>query len=633
MKLFAPFERWVDPFRAVANTQPPQNLKSFVPWILGEARWPIGILILASLIVGLSEAAVFAAAGILADLAIESGPDAFWREQFWPLLGIGGLLLIIRPVGMALTSAITSLVIGPGLFPMTVWRLHRHTLGQSLQFFNDDFAGRLSQKHIQTSQAITQVTIETVNALGFLFAYVLGALIIMLQIDARLALILLVWAGAWSALLYKVLPRIRAASRARAEARAGVSGQLVDSLTNISTVKLFAHAEREEAATLKSLQNFRSKALDFGRENVRFRVGLIILNATVMAVTVVSAILLWQAGQATAGLIGASTALVFRATGITGWVSMAALNIFSEIGTLEDGIATLSKPHQITDATDAKTPAQTKGAIGFAQVEFRYGRPTGGVGPLDLTIPAGQKIGLVGRSGAGKSTLISLLLRLYEPERGNLTLDGCDIRDLTQDGLRRQISVVTQETAIFNRSALDNILYGQPESGAEAAMAAARRAHADQFIADIRDYHGRQGYDAHLGERGVKLSGGQRQRIALARAILKNAPILILDEATSSLDSEVELAIQAELGRLMENKTVIAIAHRLSTIKAMDRIVVLDEGQIIEDGTHDQLMASAGLYAQLWQKQSHGFIGFDLQSRTAHRSAAGTVPSDALTKG
>ena len=391
---------------------------------------------------------------------------------------------------------------------------------------------------------------------------------------------------AYIALIRAYMPRIRATSKARAASRAAVTGQVVDTITNIKTVKLFAHADHEDHAALGAMGRFRDRSLDFGWVSAGFRFWLMGLAGTLPVLLVGATLVFWTRGQATAGDIAAAGTISLRLAQMTGWVSFTLMGMYSNVGEIEDAIHTLTPPHRLTDAPEATSLAATTG-IRFDGVTFSYGRKTGGLEGIDLDIAPGEKVGVVGASGAGKSTLVALLLRLYDPAEGRVLVGGQDIREVTQESLRRQIGMVTQETAMFNRSARDNIRYGRPDATDEQMIDAARRAEAHEFILGLKDHMGRNGYDAHLGERGVKLSGGQRQRIALARAILKDAPILVLDEATSALDSEVEAAIQHALDQVMEGKTVLAIAHRLSTIARMDRIVVLDEGRIVEEGTHD----------------------------------------------
>jgi ATP-binding cassette subfamily B protein len=430
----------------------------------------------------------------------------------------------------------------------------------------------------------------------------------MAAVNWWLAVIVALWIGGYVVLVRHFLPKIRTRSKDRAAARAVVTGQIVDTISNIATVKLFAHGEFEDQAALNALAGYRDRTIRFGSVAAAFRFWLMLLAGTLPVALLGGALWFWSQGQATAGEIATAGLISTRLAQMSGWVSMTAMGIFANIGEIEDGIRTLSPRHRVTDAVHARTPGTVKGAVAFENVAFGYGRKEAALDGLDLAIAPGERVALVGRSGAGKTTAVSLLLRLYEVEGGRIALDGVDIRDMSQDTLRAQIGMVRQETAMFNRSAMENIRYGRRDATDEEVFAAARRAEAHDFILDLRDFRGRDGYRAHLGERGVKLSGGQRQRIALARVILKNAPVLVLDEATSALDSEVEAAIQGTLDTVMEGKTVIAIAHRLSTIARMDRIVVLDDGRIVEEGSHDALLARGGLYSRFWTRQSGGFI-------------------------
>ncbi len=611
------FERLFDPYGR-ADGPPPQRLWPFMRWLIrgtGPAVWG---LLLATVALGASEAAIAFAIGWVVDRAAATSPAEMFSQD-WPwLLAILAFFLVARPALMALTSGFISRALYPGLYHLGVWRLHGHTLGQSMSFFEDDFAGRIAQKETQTAMAMTDVLVETLNAVSYGIAALVGAAVVLSAADWRLAAVLAVWFAVYCWLIRFSLPRIRRASKARAEARAALSGQLVDSLSHMSTVKLFAHAGREEAEARRALARFREKAVAFGRITWAFRTRLAILASVLPVLLVGGALALWAGEAATPGLIAMAGMLSTRLSHMSGWISFTAMGIFTNAGVVEDGMRTLSPAHAITDAQGAVEPARAEGRIAFEGVRFQYGREGGGgLERLDLEIAPGEKVGLVGPSGAGKSTALKLLLRLHEVEAGRITLDGRDIRELTQDGLRRQIATVMQEPAMFNRSALDNILYGRPEAGRAAAIAAAKEASAHEFILALRDRRGREGYEAHLGEDGVKLSGGQRQRIALARAILKDAPVLVLDEATSALDSEIEAEIQAALARLMRGKTVIAIAHRLSTIQSMDRIVVMEGGRIVEQGPHGVLLAREGLYARLWARQSGGFLADSADSPAA----------------
>ncbi|TMV80459.1 ABC transporter ATP-binding protein, partial [Thioclava sp. BHET1] len=488
-------------------------------------------------------------------------------------------------------------------------RLHRWTMGQAVTFFDNDFAGRIAQKQMQTARAVTDMANETINVVAFALSSLIGSAVFLLAIDYKVAIALTIWLIAYLAMIRWFVPKVRGRAAARASARAMVTGQVVDTITNIKTVKLFAHAEYEDRHALSAMAGFRERAIDFGTISTLFRYALMSLAGVLPVLLVGGTILLWTRGIATPGDIAAAGAIAIRIAQMTGWVSMSLMTIYGDIGEAEDGMRTLTPPHELTDSTEASALGRVRGEVRFDDLSFAYGRKSGGVDGINLLVQAGEKIGIVGASGAGKSTLVALLLRLYDAEKGRILIDGHDLRAVTQESLRRQIGMVTQETAMFNRSARENILYGRPDATEDEMIAAAKQAEAHEFILRLVDHTGRRGYEAFLGERGVKLSGGQRQRIALARAFLKDAPILVLDEATSALDSEVEASIQEALGRVMEGKTVLAIAHRLSTIAEMDRIIVLDAGQIVEEGSHDALLERRGLYWRYWTRQSGGFLG------------------------
>ncbi|MEL6701257.1 MAG: ABC transporter ATP-binding protein, partial [Pseudomonadota bacterium] len=490
-------------------------------------------------------------------------------------------------------------------------RLHRWTLTQPVEFFDNDFAGRIASKQGQTTSALTNVIVEIINVVCFALASVVGSLILVLTLDWRLALAMLVWVVGYLWMISWFMPRLRAQSKKRAAARATLGGQLVDTITNIKTVKLFANSRHEDSVALDAMEALRLRMLDYGAISSAFRFALMGIAGILPLLLIGGAVLLWQAGNATAGNIAAAGAVSIRLSQMTGWVSFTLMAIYSNIGEVEDGMNTLTPRPTVTDKAGAVDFAPGSGRIEFRNLTYTYGSDMHGVQDVSLTLEPGEKVGLVGASGAGKSTLVSLLLRLYDPEGGQVLLDGQDLQDVAQETARRHIGMVTQETAMFNRSARDNIRYGRPDASDKELFEAARQAEAHEFIQELRDHRGRVGYDAHLGERGVKLSGGQRQRIALARAILKDAPILVLDEATSALDSEAEARIQAALSTVMQGKTVLAIAHRLSTLSDMDRIVVMDQGRIVEEGTHRDLMAKNGLYARYWNRQSGGFLGYE----------------------
>lgn len=601
----------IDAFRP-ANGPPPQKLGAFLHWCLAGA-WPMLMLAAVfSALAGGMEAGTAFILGLVIDTAIASGPEQFFSASNVAVIALAlGFFLLVRPVLFGLSAASNAIIVQPNVNPLVLSRLNRWTLGQSVRFFDDDFAGRIAQKQMQTATAVTSVTTEMINVVAFALASLAGSLALLGSIDWRITGVFLVWLAAYFAMIRWFLPRIRKRSGKRAGARAMVTGQVVDSITNIKTVKLFAHADHEERTAQNAMVDFREKSLHFGYLSASFRFCLMCLAGILPVLLIGATLFLWQSGTATEGDIVAAGAVSIRIAQMTGWVSFTLMAVYSNVGEIENGMKTLSVRERVEDAPEAKPLAISEGGIVFDQVEFAYGRDVGGVQGITLQIEPGEKLGIVGASGAGKSTLVSLLLRLYDEENGRILIDGQEISEVTQNSLRSQIGMVTQETAMFNRSARDNILYGRPDASEAELIAAAKKAEAHEFITELEDGQGRTGYDAYLGERGVKLSGGQRQRIALARAILKDAPILVLDEATSALDSEVEASIQAALHRVMEGKTVLAIAHRLSTLSEMDRIVVMDKGRIAESGSHQELLTKGGLYATFWARQSGGFICTD----------------------
>ena len=599
---------WINAFRP-ADGPPPQTLGAFMRWCLSGA-WPaLWLAAGLSAIAGVLEAGTAFILGWVIDAAIASGPDAFFDGRNVGMIVVAvGFFLIARPLFFGLTAASYAIIVQPNVNPLVLSRLHRWSLGQNVTFFDDDFAGRIAQKQMQAARAVTDVASETINVVAFALASLLGSVLLLTAINGWIAVGLAAWLVLYFALINWFLPRIRKRSAARAGARSLVSGQVVDTITNIKTVKLFAHDDHEDRAALDAMAGFRTRSLEFGYLAAGFRFALMSLAGVLPVLLIGATVLLWQRDMASAGDIAAAGAISIRIAQMTGWVSFTLMAIYSNIGEVEDGMRTLTPRTRLEDGDNALPLNAPDGEIRIEGLGFAYGRETGGIEQIDLLIGAGEKLGVVGASGAGKSTLVSLMLRLYEAEKGRILIDGQDIRDVTQESLRRSIAMVTQETAMFNRSARDNILYGRPDATDAEMFEAARKAEAHEFILNLEDNKGRTGYDAHLGERGVKLSGGQRQRIALARAIIKDAPILVLDEATSALDSEVEAAIQTALDRVMEGKTVMAIAHRLSTLREMDRIVVLDQGRIAEEGTHEALLEVGGLYASYWERQSGGFL-------------------------
>ena len=596
----------IDPF-VPAEGPPPSTLWAFITWCLAGMGGVFTLGFAISAVAGTTEVIGAWLLGRVIDRATEAGQGNL--AEIAPLLTLSVLfLLFARPIAQSAGAYMQALMISSNVNAQVLVRLHRWTMGQSISFFDDDFAGRIAQKQMQTARAVTDVSVDTVNTGVFALSSILGAAALAGAVSPLLAVFLLLWLGAYLLVLRWFLPRIRERAKKRAASRAALSGQVVDTVTNMRTVKLFAHQDFEDEAAIDAMRDFRGRIIRYGRLAVAFRFTLFTLAGMLPILLAGGALVAWSNGSASAGDVAATGAVSLRIAQMTGWVSFTLMGVYSHIGEIEDGMRTLTPPHGLTDAPDAEVLEVREGRIEMEDVRYTYGRGDGGIEGVLLAVAPGEKVGVVGASGAGKTTLVSLLLRLYDVEGGAIRVDGRDLREVTQESLRRAIALVTQETAMFNRSARENILYGRPDASEEEMVEAARRAEAHDFILGLKDHAGRTGYDAHLGERGVKLSGGQRQRIALARAILKDAPILVLDEATSALDSEVEASIQAALSRVMEGKTVLAIAHRLSTLTEMDRIVVLDEGRVVEEGTHAELLGRGGLYARYWRRQSGGFL-------------------------
>jgi len=559
--------------------------------------------------IALMEVTLFGFLGQLVDWLSTKEPDMLWQDEGNTLIALGGLILFGLPLTVLLHSTIVHQAL-LGNYPMRIrWQAHRYLLGQSLSFYQNEFAGRIATKVMQTALSVREAVMKLLDVLLFVAVYFIGMAVVVASADWRLTAPLLIWLVCYVFTLRHYIPRLRAISVKQADARSRMTGAIVDTYTNIQTVKLFSHSKRESDYAKASMDGFLQTVHPQMRLVTRLNVTVWALNALLIFSISAMSIWLWSFGAVTTGAIAVATGLGLRLNGMSQWIMWEVSGLFENIGAVQDGINTLAQPREVQDEDKAPALSIDKGSIEFDDVSFHYGKGEGVLDHLDLKLKPGEKLGIVGRSGAGKSTLVNLLLRFHELEGGAIRIDGQDISQVKQESLRAQIGVVTQDTSLLHRSVRDNITYGSPDASDEEMEIAAHQAEAHAFIQDLSDLAGREGYDAHVGERGVKLSGGQRQRIAIARVLLKDAPILILDEATSALDSEVESAIQASLYKLMEGKTVIAIAHRLSTIAAMDRLIVLDEGKIVEEGNHQSLLENNGLYAQLWARQSGGFIG------------------------
>ncbi|MFD1329542.1 ABC transporter ATP-binding protein [Mycoplana ramosa] len=615
--MFGWFERRLNPYPSEEPTLPPKGILAFLWHYTRPAAPWLFVLGFCSMVLGIAEVLLFQFLGNIVDWLSAGDPNTFLAREGGTLIWMAVLLLVLIPVFGALHTMTMHQALA-GNFPMIArWQMHRYLIRQSMTFFANEFAGRVSTKVMQTALAVRETVMKIIDVFIYVVSYFVSMIAIIASADLRLVVPLLVWFVVYVSILRYFVPKLMVVSREQADARSMMTGRIVDSYTNIATVKLFSHAGREETYAREGMDEFLQTVHKQMRLITRFNILIDVNNVLVMFLTAAIGIYFWMSGDVTVGAVAVAVGLSMRINGMSQWVMWEVTALFENIGTVYDGMGMMTKAHDITDAPQAAPLAARKGAIEFDRVGFHYGNNKGVIEDLSLSIKAGEKIGLVGRSGAGKTTMMNVLLRFYDLEKGRITIDGQDISEVTQDSLRSQIGVVTQDTSLLHRSIRDNIAYGRPEATDAEIIEAAKRANAWSFIEDLVDQQGRRGLDAQVGERGVKLSGGQRQRIAIARVFLKDAPILILDEATSALDSEVEAAIQENLFALMQGKTVIAIAHRLSTLTEMDRLVVLDKGHIHEMGTHAELVARGGIYADLWSRQSGGFIADDEKAEAA----------------
>jgi len=612
--MFAIFERLLKPTDAPERSAPPPGFVAFFWHFARQAKSLFAALFAAGLLVALLDSTIPVFMGRIVTLITASRPEELF-SKFWPhLLGMALVLLIARPFALTTQNLIANQAISANVSNRIRWQNHWYVVRQSWTFFQNDFAGRIANRVMQTGPAIRETLVALLTSVWYIMVYGTTAMILLASADPVLALPVALWFSGYLLMLRALVPRMRDRSKEVSEGRSMLTGRIVDSYTNILTVKLFARAREEDAYVRDAIDQHTGLFYRSLRLNTLFGFCLSTLNALLVTGTGAMALLLWTRGKVEVGTVAMALPLAWQIVNIAGWVAWQITSIFENVGVIQEGMMTIARPITLTDPPGAASLKVTRGEICFEDMHFGYGRESGVIAGLNLTVRPGEKIGLLGRSGAGKSTLVNLMLRFFDLEGGRILIDGQDIASVTQESLRAQISMVTQDTSLLHRSIRDNIRYGRPLASEAEVVAAAKLAHADEFIRELEDWKKRRGYDAQVGERGVKLSGGQRQRVAIARVILKDAPILVLDEATSALDSEVEAAIQSSLGALMAGKTVIAIAHRLSTIARMDRLIVLERGRIVEQGTHQQLMRLGGHYAALWRRQSGGFLEAGMQA-------------------
>lgn len=607
--MFTFFEKRLNPFPTDTAVQPPKSVLAFCIHYTQSAKKYLAIMAVLSALTAIIEVSLFGFLGNLIDGLNNTTPEDIWND-LGTSLGFVGLLLLI---GIPLIVTLRSLLVHQtllGNYPMAIrWKAHRYLLNQSIDFFQDEFAGRISTKIMQTALAVRETVMKILDVAVYICIYFGSMIILMATLDPRLAIPMTIWIVAYMAILAYFLPKLGNLAARQADARSEMTGRIVDTYTNIATVKLFSYTHRESTYAREGMHEFLKTVHPQMRLVTVLNACVWTLNALLIFSLGALSIYLWSNAFITTGAIAAGIGMALRLNGMSQWIMWEISSLFENIGTVKDGINTLSKSQSVVNIKDAPKLSVNKGSITFDNICFHYGKTEGIINAFSLNIKPGEKIGLVGHSGAGKSTLVNLLLRFYDVENGQISIDGQNISEVQQESLRQHIGMVTQDTSLLHRSVRDNLLYGKPDASDEEMIAAAKQAEAYEFIQELEDSKGRKGFDAHVGERGVKLSGGQRQRIAIARVLIKDAPILILDEATSALDSEVESIIQRNLHTLMQDKTVIAIAHRLSTIAALDRLIILDKGNIVEQGSHTELIEKNGLYAQLWAHQSGGFLG------------------------
>ncbi|MCU8033994.1 MULTISPECIES: ABC transporter ATP-binding protein [Shewanella] len=609
--MFKRFESWVEALPDDEPTKPPAGVYAFCRHYTKGYELPLILMSVLTAMLAMLEVSLFGFMGQLVDWLVKKNPETLFQDEGTTLMLMGGMVIIVMPILVLLHALIMHQTL-LGNYPMSIrWLAHRYLLKQSVSFYQDDFAGRIATKVMQTSLAVRETVMKLLDVLVYILVYFTSMLVMIASADLRLVIPMLVWLALYVGLQWYFVPRLKSVSTEQADARSTMTGRIVDSYTNITTVKLFAHTQKEAEYAKSSMRIFLDTVYRQMRLVTGISVSVQIINYLLAFSIAAVSIALWTDSAITVGAIAIAVSLALRLNGMSQWIMWEISSLFENIGTVTDGMNTLSKTTIIQDEPNAKALVVNHGKIDFNQVCFHYGEQTGVIEDLNLNIKAGEKVGLVGRSGAGKSTLVNLLMRFYDVEKGQINIDDQDIKMVMQDSLRSQIGMVTQDTSLLHRTIRENILYGNPSASEEQLDRAIKQAQAYDFIQELSDPNGNHGLDAQVGERGVKLSGGQRQRIAIARVLLKNAPILLLDEATSALDSEVEAAIQESLYELMQGKTVIAIAHRLSTIAAMDRLIVLDQGRVVEQGTHHELIAAGGIYAQLWAHQTGGFLGVD----------------------